>query len=167
MDPLKTIVEFTAEAVVGLSCFLLVFLVLGRGLLPRVEQILAERRDATEGRLARAEQTAAEAERALAARREELSAARLEAAAILQAAAAEGAGLLVAARAEGQRQRAALVADGRARIDLDRELARVELQGWIGELSVDLAGRVIGEPLHEFTARQGTVERFLDELTAD
>ena len=39
-----------------------------------------------------------------------------------------------------------------------------ELRGQIGALAVDLAGRVVGESLADEARRQGTVDRFLDQL---
>ncbi|GAA0681806.1 F0F1 ATP synthase subunit B [Kitasatospora atroaurantiaca] len=157
LDPNKV------QLLIGLAAFFLAFGVLGRVVLPRVERVLAERHDATEGRLERAEQDRAEAERTLARYRRELLDAHHEAARIRQEAAEQGAALVAAARAEGQRERDELLAAARGRIAVDRALAEVELRENVGMLAVDLAGRVVGEPLTEFAARRGTVERFFAE----
>ncbi|MFC9326728.1 F0F1 ATP synthase subunit B [Kitasatospora sp. NPDC057015] len=151
-----------AELVIGLLCFFLIFGLLGRIILPRLERTLADRRYAIEGGVERAEADQAEALRTLAAYRRELADAHHEAARIRQAAAEEGAALLAAAREEGHRERAELVAAARARLSVDRELARVSLRAAIGPLSTDLAGRIVGEPLDAFAARHGSVERFLE-----
>ncbi|MGW6913136.1 F0F1 ATP synthase subunit B family protein [Kitasatospora sp. NPDC054939] len=151
------------ELIVGLTVFFLIFGILGRVLLPRVERVLAERRDATEGRIGRAEAVRAEAEQALADYRRELADAQREAARIRQEAAEEGAALIAAAREEGQRERERLVADAHARIAVDQALAAVSLRYDVGELALDLAERVVGEPLAAVAARRGTVDRFFDE----
>jgi len=157
LDPNKV------QLLMGVAEFFLIFGVLSRVLLPRVERILAERHEATEGRLERAEQDRAEAERTLTRYRRELMDAHHEAARIRQEAAEEGAALVAAARAEGQRERDQLVSAARTRIAVDRALAEVELRDDVRVFAVDLAERVVGEPLAEFAARRGTVERFFAE----
>lgn len=152
-----------AELAFGLVVFFLIFAMLAKVILPRAERILAERRDATEGRQERAEALRAEADATLAALRAEIGAAQHEAARIRQEATDEGAALIAAIRAGGQRERAELVTSARASIALDRELAEIELRAGLGELAVELAGRVVGEPLAAFAAERESVERFLAE----
>ncbi|MER8182801.1 hypothetical protein [Kitasatospora sp. NPDC094015] len=155
-----------AELLVGLVVFFLMFAVLGKVLLPRVERMLTLRRDATEGRQERAEQLRAEAEDTLAALRHELDSARHEAARIRQEATEQGLVLMAEIRAEGRRECAALLADARAAIARDRALAEAELHGEVGDLAVELAGRVVGEPLSGIAQQRRIVERFLATRTA-
>ncbi|MEV4616107.1 F0F1 ATP synthase subunit B [Kitasatospora sp. NPDC049258] len=163
MGPLK---PDPAELLIGLLVFFVTFALLGKVLLPRVERILAERRDATEGRQERAEQLRAEAEDTLAALRHEISTAQHEAARIRQEATEQGLALMAEIRAEGQRERAELVAAARAAIALDRELAEIELHAQVGDLAIELAGRVVGESLADLAEQRRTVERFLDSRGA-
>ncbi|MER5864375.1 F0F1 ATP synthase subunit B [Kitasatospora sp. NPDC002040] len=151
------------QTIVGLIAFALTFVVLGRVLLPRIERVLAERHEATEGRLEHAEELQAEARETYAEYRRVLNEAHHEAARIRQEAAEEGAALVAAARAEGLREREELLAAGRATLSVDRELAALELRADVGMLAVELAGRVVGEPLGEFADRQDSVERFFAE----
>ncbi|WP_327676595.1 F0F1 ATP synthase subunit B [Kitasatospora sp. NBC_00458] len=152
-----------SELLLGLACFFLLFWVFGRKLLPRIEEVLATRRDVIEGGQERAEATRAEAERTLEEYRQELAAARHEAARIRQEAAEQGAVLIAAAREEGLRERDRLIAEADAQLAVDRALAAVTLRHDVGELAVELAGRVVGEPVGAVAARRGTVERFFDE----
>ncbi|MFI6843606.1 hypothetical protein OG535_12455 [Kitasatospora sp. NBC_00085] len=152
-----------AEVLVALACFFLMVWLLGRKVLPRIERVQAERRDATEGRQQRAEEIHDEAERTYAAYRQELADARHEAALIRQEAAEQGAAIIAAAREEGIRERDRLVAEADAQIAVDQALAAVTLRQDVGELAVELAGRVVGEPVAAVAARRGTVERFFDE----
>ncbi|MCX5213189.1 hypothetical protein OG689_28650 [Kitasatospora sp. NBC_00240] len=152
-----------AEILVGLFCFFLIFGILGRIVLPRLERTLTERRNAIEGGAERAESDRSEALRTLAAYRRELAEAHHEAARIRQAAAEEGAALVAAAREQGQRERDELVSAARARIAVDQALAAVSLRENVGTLATDLAGRIVGEPLASFTAVRGSVERFFAE----
>src|SRR5918911_798429 len=64
------------------------------------------------------------------------------------------------AQAEAQR----IIDQAHAQIDADRQLAFTQLRAEIGQLSVELAGRIVGESLEDESRRRGTVDRFLDEL---
>ncbi len=55
----------TTELIIGIISFFIVFGALGRVLLPRIQQTLAERTDQIEGGLQRAEQAQAQAQRTL------------------------------------------------------------------------------------------------------
>ncbi|MBP0451806.1 F0F1 ATP synthase subunit B [Kitasatospora sp. RG8] len=151
------------QLLVGLACFFVMTWLLGRKVLPRIEQVQAERREATEGRLERAEEIRTEAERTYEAYRQELATARHQAALIRQEAAEQGAAIIAAAREEGVRERDRLVAEANAQIAVDQALAAVMLRRDVGELAVDLAGRVVGESVSAVAAGRGTVDRFFDE----
>ncbi|MFI2608783.1 hypothetical protein [Kitasatospora sp. NPDC018619] len=151
-----------APLLLGLGLFLLLLWALGRHLLPRIERLRAERREATEGRAERAEALLAEAEATREARLRELAEARHEAARIREEYAERGAAAMAAARAEGVRNRDELLTAGRARLAADRAAAARLLRQDVGALAVALAGRVIGEPVHAVAARRRTVERFFE-----
>ncbi|MFB7382116.1 hypothetical protein ACFC26_32345 [Kitasatospora purpeofusca] len=155
-----------AELLVGLACFFFVLWLLGRVVLPRAERVFAERRDATEGRLERAAAIVAEAERTLDEYRQELAAARHEAARIRQQAAEEGAAAVAAAREEGLRERDLLLAEADARLAVDRAFAEAALREDVGQLATELAGRLVGESVAAVAAERRTAERFFDELPA-
>ncbi|MCG6493360.1 F0F1 ATP synthase subunit B [Kitasatospora sp. A2-31] len=152
-----------AALIVGLACFFLMIWLLGRKVLPRIERVQADRRDATEGRLERAEELNAEADRTYEAYRKVLADARHEAARIRQEAAEQGAALIATAREEGLRERDRLVGEAHAQIAVDQALAAVTLRHDVGELAVELAGRVVGESVSAVAAERATVARFFDE----
>ncbi|MBO1416691.1 F0F1 ATP synthase subunit B [Streptomyces sp. FH025] len=138
---------------------------LGGHVFPRIERMLAERRDATEGRTERAAAVRAEAEAARDAGLRELADARHEAARIRQDHAERGAAAIAAARAEGIRDRDRFLSAGHARIAADRTEAADRLRQDVGELAVTLAGRVVGEPVHTIAAERRTVDRFFETDT--
>ncbi|MFB7164845.1 F0F1 ATP synthase subunit B family protein [Streptomyces sp. NPDC001940] len=131
---------------VALVLFTIVFLWFKR-LLPRINQVLAERADRTEGALERAEAIRAEAAAEHAGAQALLAEARRDAARVTQAAREEGAALIAAAREDGLREREALLADGQALIDAERAAAEAELRLTVPELAAELASRIIGEPV--------------------
>jgi F-type H+-transporting ATPase subunit b len=155
-----------AELVLGLICFFVIFGLLGRLVLPRIERTLAERADATEGGLERAEAARSEALAVYREYRAELDGARHEAARIRQQAAEEGAALVAAVRAEGQRQRDELVAAASVQLAADRVIAEAVLREDVVALATELAGRVVGEELAGQPRTRASVDAFFAELAA-
>ncbi|OKJ07476.1 F0F1 ATP synthase subunit B [Kitasatospora sp. CB01950] len=152
------------EVIIGLLCFFIVFGLLGKKLLPSIEKVLEERRDAIEGGMKRAETAQAEAQAMLEQYRAELAEARHEAARITEHAREQGAVLIAEMREEGQRQREAIVAAGHAQIDADKKQATAVLRQDVGSLASQLASRIVGESLEEHARQSGVIDRFLDEL---
>ncbi|MET7646753.1 F0F1 ATP synthase subunit B [Streptomyces sp. NPDC005426] len=155
------------ELITGLVCFGVVFGVLAKFLLPRVEKVMAERDDAIGGTLDRATATQGEADAIHAEYKAQLAEAYRELAATRQEAREQGAAIIAAAREEGQRQRDALVTDAHAQLNVDRALAAAALNEHVRYLAVELASRIVGEPLHAFAHDNDVIDRFLDELTTE
>jgi F-type H+-transporting ATPase subunit b len=154
----------TAELVFGIFAFLVVLFVLGKMLVPRIQQTLAERTDAIEGGLQRAEEAQEEAQRTLEQYKEQLAEARHEAARLREEAREQGAQIIAEMREQAQTEAQRVIDQAHAQIEADRQQAFVRLRAEIGELAVDLAGRIVGESLEDEARRRGTVDRFLDEL---
>jgi F-type H+-transporting ATPase subunit b len=141
-----------------------VFGVLGRILLPRIQQTMAERTDAIEGGLQRAEAAQQEAQQTLEQYRAQLAEARHEAARLREQAQEQGAQIIAEMRERAEAEYRRLVEAAQAQIEADRAQAIQTLRAEVGTLAVELASRVVGESLAE-EARQGRlVDRFLAEL---
>jgi F-type H+-transporting ATPase subunit b len=153
-----------AEMVVGIFAFLVVLFFLGKILIPRIQKALEERTDAIEGGIKRAEEAQAEAQRTLEQYQTQLAEARQEAARIREEAREQGAQIIAELRDQAQAEAQRLVDQAHTQIDADRQLAFTQLRTEIGELAVQLAGRIVGESLEDEARRRGTVDRFLDEL---
>ncbi|WP_405691819.1 F0F1 ATP synthase subunit B [Streptomyces sp. NBC_00057] len=154
------------ELVIGLIAFLIVFGILAKKLLPNINKVLEERREAIEGGIEKADAAQTEAQSVLEQYKAQLAEARHEAARLRQEAQEQGAVILQEMRAEGQRQREEIIAAGHAQIEADRKAAAAALRQDVGKLATDLAGKLVGESLEDFTRQSGTVDRFLDELEA-
>jgi len=154
------------ELIIGLLCFLIVFGVLGKKLLPGIQKTLDERRDAIEGGLERAAEAQAEATRTLKEYQDQLAEARHEAARITEHAREQGAVIIAEMKEEGQRQREAIITAGHAQIEADRRQVTNVLRQDVGRIATDLAGRVVGESLEDSARQSRVIDRFLDELEA-
>ena len=152
------------ELIVGLVTFGIIFFALWKVLLPRLNKTLSERTDAIEGGLQRAEQTQAEADRTLAAYREQLAEARHESARLREEAREQGAQIIAEMREQAQAEARRLIDGAHAQIEADRQQAIQSLKTEVGGLAVDLASRVVGESLTDEARQRRVVERFLDEL---
>jgi F-type H+-transporting ATPase subunit b len=160
------LVPIWQELVLGLIAFALLCLVLMRYVFPRMEQTFQARVDAIEGGLKRAEETQAEAKKLLEQYQQQLADARTEASRIRDEARAEAVASRdeILARAAEERDR--IIAAGKDQLVQERESIIRQLRAEMGELAVELAGRIVGESLADEARRRGTVERFLAEIEA-
>ncbi|HZG03478.1 MAG TPA: F0F1 ATP synthase subunit B [Streptomyces sp.] len=154
------------ELVVGLIAFAIVFFFLWKKLLPNINKVLEERREAIEGGIEKAEAAQLEAQQTLEQYKAQLAEARHEAARLRQEAQEQGAALIAEMRAEGQRQREEIIAAGHAQIEADRRQAAQALRQDVGKLATELAGKLVGESLEDHARQSRTIDRFLDELEA-
>jgi F-type H+-transporting ATPase subunit b len=152
------------ELVIGALAFLIVFFVLWRVLMPRIQQTLQARTDAIEGGIQRADEMQDEANRTLESYRQQLAEARQEAARLREQAREEGAQILADLRQQGEAERRRLVDAAHAQIELDRQQAINALRAEVGTMAVELASRVVGESLENEARQRRIVERFLEEL---
>ena len=154
------------ELIIGGAAFLIVFALLYKVLMPRIQKTLDERTDQIEGGLQRAQETQAEADQALAQYRAQLAEARQEAARMREKAREEGAQIIAEMREQAAAEARRLIDVAHAQIEADRAQALQSLRTEVGALAVDLAGRVVGESLADEARQRRTVERFLGELEA-
>ncbi|GII75126.1 ATP synthase subunit b [Sphaerisporangium rufum] len=153
-----------AEMVIGGFSFLVVLFLVGRMLVPRLQKTLAERTEAIEGGIKKAEDAQAEAQRTLEEYKAKLSEARHEAARMREEAREQAAQIKTELREEAQAEARRLVEAAHAQIEADRQQAFTQLRGEIGRLATELAGRIVGESLEDQTRQSRIVDRFLDEL---
>jgi F-type H+-transporting ATPase subunit b len=154
------------EVVVGVVAFALLAYVLMKYVFPRMEQTFQARVDEIEGGIERAQQAQAEANRLLEHYRQQLAEARTEAAKIRDDARADAEGIRQDVLAQAREESDRIIAAGRDALSADRASLVRELRAEVGELSVELASRIVGESLADEARMAGTVERFLADLEA-
>ena len=152
------------ELLVGTIAFAIVFFFFWKKLLPNINKVLEERREAIEGGIEKAEAAQVEAQSVLEQYKAQLAEARHEAARLRQEAQEQGAALIAEMRAEGQRQREEIVTAGHAQIEADRKAAASALRQDVGQLATELAGKLVGESLEDHARQSRVIDRFLDEL---
>lgn len=153
-----------SELIIATVAFFIVFGALGKVLLPRMQRVLAERTDAIEGGLHRAEELQAEAKRALEEYQARIADARQEASRLREQAREEGAQIIAQMRAEAQEQARRLLEAAETQLEAERQQALGALRRDVGALATELAGRIVGESLADEARRSRIVDRFLDEI---
>ncbi len=160
-DPL---VPSGAELIIGAICFLVVFGILGKMLLPRIQQVLSERTEQIEGGLAKSEEAQAEATELLEKYREQLAEARHEAARMREEAREQGAQIIAEMREQAQTEARRITEAAQAQIEAERQQALTSLRTEVGTLATELASRIVGESLTDAARQSRMVDRFLGEL---
>ena len=155
-----------SELILGLIAFGVLFFFMAKWVLPRLNQLLDERRQKIQGELERAEATRTDADHLLADYRKQLAGARDEANRIIEEArkTAEQVRRDLQAKAEQESQATVMRAQEEIRAERDRVFA--ELRQQVGDLAVDLAGRVVGESLDK-GAHAKLIDRYIDSVSGE
>jgi F-type H+-transporting ATPase subunit b len=151
------------ELVAGIIAFAIVFFFVWKWAVPAINRMLEQRQAAISGQIEDAEKAKAEAESLLADYRGQLAEAR-----------AEGNKIIDEARQSADQMRADIIAKAEADAEQIRARAREEAAGemsraladarsQVGDISVDLAGKIVGESLDQ-QAHQALIDRYLADL---
>jgi len=143
----KDIYPHWSELIVGAFAFAVLFVFMSKWVLPRVNQMLEARRDKIQGDLEKAEEAKSEADKLLADYREQLSGARDEANRIIEEGRKTAESMRRDLEAKAEEESRAIVAKAQDEIRAERDRVFQELKAQVGELSLQLAGRMVGESL--------------------
>jgi F-type H+-transporting ATPase subunit b len=158
------ILPHTSELVFGSLAFAIVLIVVGWKLVPQIQKTLAERADEIEGGINRAREAQAQAKAELEKYQAMLAEGRHEANRLREEAREQGAQIIAEMREQAQAEARRLIEAAQAQIEAERQSALSSLRAEVGALSVELAGRVVGESLQDTARQSRVVDRFLEEL---
>ena len=151
------------ELLVGAVAFFILFFFIGRWALPRINQMAEARRARIQGDLEKAERAKAEAEQLLARYEERLKEARGEASRIIDEARKTAESVRKDMLAKAEEEARQVVARAQQEIQAERDRSFEELRGQVGELSIEVASRLIGESLDK--RRQAKlVDEYIEEI---
>lgn len=154
----------TYDLVWSLVVFLIIFLLFWKYVLPKFQEVLAEREDRIKGGIERAESAQAQAKAALEKNNAQLAEARAEAAEIREAARQKGKEIEAEARANAEAESRRIVENGEQQLQASREQVVAELRNELGQNSITLAEELLGEELSDSTRRSNTIDSFLSQL---
>jgi F-type H+-transporting ATPase subunit b len=153
------------ELIVGALAFFVLLAFMAKWVLPRVNQLLEERRAKIVGQLEEAERTRREAEELQARYRRQLDSARDEANRIIEEARRTADQLRRDLQARAERDAEAIVARAQDAIAAERERAFQELRTQVASLAVELAGIVVSRELDPST-HQRMIDEYIDQVAA-
>jgi F-type H+-transporting ATPase subunit b len=153
------------ELIVGFLSFAVIFYFLWKWVLPRAAQMLDERRAQIQGQLENAEQTRQQAEQELSDYRAQLANAREEGNRIIEEARKTADQLRrdIQANAEQEAQNTVVRAQEEIRAERDRVFNDLRIQ--VGEIAVDLAGRVVGQSLDK-QAHEKLIDDYIEQVAS-
>jgi F-type H+-transporting ATPase subunit b len=147
----------------GTIMFLLLFFLLWKFAFPAIKKGLENRAGTIEGDLKRAEEAKLEAEELLADYRKQLASAKDEAAKIIEEGRKTADELKKELLAKAEAEASEIIEAGRRDVEGAVASAQAELRRQMADLSVDLAGRIIGREL-DAAGQQQSIEEFMAEL---
>ena len=152
------------DVVWSLVVFLVIFLLFWKFVLPKFQEVLAEREDKIKGGIERAETAQAQAKAALEKNNAQLAEARAEAAEIREAARQKGKEIEAEARTKAEEESRRIVESGEKQLLASREQVVAELRNELGQNSINLAEELLGTELSDSTRRSNTIDNFLSQL---
>lgn len=161
------ILPHPAELIVGLICFFVLLWIIKRYVVPPLETVYAERVAAIEGGMAKAESAQAAADEALQSYQNQLANAQNEAHQIRERAKADATAAAEEIRAQAQADSQRITSAAQRQVEAEYQQAMVQLKSEVGKISVDLAGRIVGQELENKKKQDKLVDDFLRELEAE
>ncbi|HIW96733.1 MAG TPA: F0F1 ATP synthase subunit B [Candidatus Corynebacterium gallistercoris] len=152
------------DVVWSLIPFAVVLVVFWKFVLPKFQEVLNQREDQIEGGIQRAEAAQAEAKAALEKYNAQLAEARTEAAQIRDDARNQGQKIIADMKAQASEESARIVESGNKQLEAQRAAVVSDLRKEMGENSISLAERLLGEQLSDDVKRSGTIDNFLADL---
>ncbi|HEX9864246.1 MAG TPA: F0F1 ATP synthase subunit B [Acidimicrobiia bacterium] len=152
-----------AELIAGVLAFAIVFFFVWKWALPTINKTLEARQQAITGQLKHAEETKNEAESLLADYKAQLAEAKAEGNRLIEEARLAGEQLKADIVAKAEEQAAQTLAKAREEAQAEKSRAMTEARREVGEISVELAERIVGGALDD-KMQKDLIERYLTEL---
>ena len=163
-DP-KDLYPKLPELLMGAATFLILFIFMWKWVLPRVNTLLEERRQKIQGEMEAAEASHQEAQKELQDYRQQLGGAREEANRIIEEARKTADQLRRDIQVKAEQEAQATVTRAQEEIRVERDRVLQELRGQIGDIAVELAGRVVGKSLDKQTHEQ-LIDEYIDQVAS-
>jgi F-type H+-transporting ATPase subunit b len=154
-----------AELIFGGLAFVIVFWALAKFAFPQLNAMLDARTEKIQGDLERAETARAEADTVLADYRAQLAGAREESNRIIEDSRKTADQLRRDLQTKAEEEAAATVARAQEEIRAERDRVFADLRTQVGEIAVDLAGRVVGESLDAKT-HEKLIDDYIEQVAA-
>ena len=161
----KDLYPHATELIFGAVAFAIIYVFMWKWVIPRMNQLLEERRQKIQGEMERAEATRSDADELLANYKAQLASARDEGNRIIEEARHTADQLRVDLQSRAEQESHAIVARAQEEIRAERDRVFQELRTQVGEIAVELAGKVVGETLDTATHTR-LIDEYIDQVTS-
>jgi F-type H+-transporting ATPase subunit b len=160
---MEAIIPLTTEVLISAVSFLVLFLLMWKFALPPITKMLDERAAKIRESLERAEETKVEAERLLEEYKVQMAEARSEAAKVIEQGRKVAESMKDEIIAKANDEATQIVAKARDVLEAEKKAALAELQAQVADLTVAVAGKLIGEQLSAADHAK-LIERYVAEV---
>jgi F-type H+-transporting ATPase subunit b len=160
----KDIYPKLSELIIGAIAFGVLFFFLSKWAMPRINTVLEARRQKIQGDLEKAEQAKSQADQLLADYRQQLAGAREEANRIIEESRRTAEAMRKELTAKAEQEYQGIVGRAQEEIRAERDRVFQELRAQVGELSLALAARTVGQQLDKDRHLQ-LVDEYIKELS--
>ncbi len=158
-----SVVPVLADVWPSIVAFVILFLLLKKFAFGPISNVLEKRADSIKESLEKAEETRVEAERLLDEYKEQMAAARLEAGKIVDQSRKAAESMKEEIVAKANDEAAQVIEKAREAIEAEKQAAMVELQSSVADLSVAVAGKLLGEKLSP-ADHAALIDKYLSEV---
>jgi len=152
--------------IVEIIAFLIMLALLGKYVLPKINQALEDRQEQIRGQFEASEKAQHEAADALEEYKAQLAEAREEAGRMREEAREQGAAIIAQMREQASTEAERITSSAHKQIEAERAQAINSLRAEVGGMATTLASRIVGESLEDPARQSRVVERFLADLEA-
>jgi F-type H+-transporting ATPase subunit b len=164
-DKFSPVAPHPGEIIAAAIFFLILFAIIVKVALPKLNATLAAREAALSGQLTQAETTRNEADQVLADYRAKLAEGQGEANRIIEEGRRTAETIVADARTRAEAEAQTLLQRAQGDIQAERDRALGALRSELATLSIDLASKVVGQSLSSDAQRQ-LVEGYIDQLAS-
>lgn len=160
---MEAILPHGPEVIVSLISFLVLFVVLWKFALPPITNMLDKRADTIRESLEKAEETRVEAERLFEDYKQQMAEARGEAAKVIEQGRKVADAMKDDIVAKANEEASGIIAKAKETIQAEKKAAMADLQKSVADLSVAVAGKLIGEKLSAEDHAK-LIDRYIEEV---
>lgn len=160
---MELIIPTTVEMAVNVVAFIVLFIVMAKFAFPPITKMLDERANKIRESLEKAEDTKVEAERLLEEYKVQMAEARAEAAKVIEQGRKVAESMKVEIVAKAKEEAEAEKAKALEAIKAEKNAAMAELRGEVADLSVAVAGKIIGSSLSQ-ADHEALIDKYLAEV---
>jgi F-type H+-transporting ATPase subunit b len=161
----KDLYPHASELVFGAVAFAIIYVFMAKFVIPRMNTLLEERRQKIQGEMEKAEGARVAADEELARYKEQLAGARDEGNRIIEEARRTADQLRADLQGKAEQESHAIVARAQEEIRAERDRVFQELRSQVGEIAVELAGKVVGQSLDK-SSHERLIDEYIDQVAS-